>query len=141
MTYTELFTQLIRTEIVVWNALDDRLRSSVGVSVSQYQALAAVARHDGAARVHDISTELVITVGAGSKLVDRLERDRHAVREANPADRRSSLVVLTGEGREVLAIAVVAVEEQLRELLGELSAARVVDLTRDLSALRGSVES
>ena len=55
-------------------------------------------RHSGAARVQELRTELGITVGAASKLVDRLERDGLVVRTAHPHDRRSSLVTLTAPG-------------------------------------------
>jgi DNA-binding MarR family transcriptional regulator len=62
-------------------------------------------RYDGQARVQDLSDDIGITVGAASKLVDRLERGGLAVRSPNPVDRRSSLISLTVPGRQVLTSA------------------------------------
>lgn len=92
------FDTVVRYETYLWNHLDDRLRAAGGVSLSTLSALRVVRHHDGTGRVQDLRTDLGITVGAASKLVDRLERDGLAVRSANPDDRRSSLVTLTAAG-------------------------------------------
>jgi DNA-binding MarR family transcriptional regulator len=141
LRYTALFTAFVRAEIDLWNSLNTSLHSSVGVTLPQFQALAAVARFDGSARVQDISEEMSITVGATSKVVDRLERDGLATRASNPADRRSSIVKLTPTGLEVLAGARDAVEAHLVGLLGATySPERAVELTTDLTALRALTE-
>jgi DNA-binding MarR family transcriptional regulator len=64
------------------------------------ESLRVIGRHPGSARVADLQGELRITVGAASKLVDRLERDGLARRRPNPNDRRSSVLDLTETGRE-----------------------------------------
>ncbi|CAN5625649.1 hypothetical protein BH10ACT7_BH10ACT7_25760 [soil metagenome] len=140
MTYTELFTQLVRAEIELWDALSERLHADTGVSVSQFQALSAVASIDGGARVQDISNEMSITVGATSKLVDRLERDAFVVRQSNPTDRRSSIVVLTDEGHRALQSAAAGAEKHLRMMLESgIPQSRAESLASDLSELRSLV--
>lgn len=140
MIYTELFTQLVRAEIDLWDALDERLHADTGVSVSQFQALSAVASIDGGARVLDISNEMSITVGATSKLVDRLERDALVVRQSNPTDRRSSIVVLTEQGRTALHTANVSAEKHLRMMLeSDMPQSRAESLASNLSELRSLV--
>jgi DNA-binding MarR family transcriptional regulator len=62
-------------------------------------------RYAEQARVQDLSHDIGITVGAASKLVDRLERDGLAVRSPNPANWRSSLIALTGRGQEAFSTA------------------------------------
>lgn len=116
--YTDMFTELVRLEIELWNGLNARLEAGAGVSLSRFQALAAIRTSGGSARVQDISAEMSITVGATSKLVDRLERDGLAERSANPHDRRSSIVALTERGVSVLTVADVAAETHLRTVLG-----------------------
>jgi len=140
MTYTAFFKQFIRAEIEIWNSLSDHLKAEVGISLAQLQALVAIDKFDGAARVQDISEDVVITVGATSKLVDRLERDGHAERQSNPNDRRSSIVVLTPAGRRSLDAGVLAAERHLREILGDsISAPRAGELTEQLAALRAHI--
>jgi DNA-binding MarR family transcriptional regulator len=45
-----------------------------------------------------VSVQLQITVGAASKVVDRVEAAGHCARQPDPRDRRSSLLVLTPAG-------------------------------------------
>ena len=140
MTYTDLFAQLVRAEIQLWNSLDHHLQANVDVTLATFQALSAVARAAGSVRVQDISDELSITVGASSKLVDRLERDGLVRRESNPEDRRSSIVVLTETGRVARSAAASATEDHLRDLLApHYSPTRASDLASELASLRDRV--
>ena len=99
----DFFDTLVRYETALWNRLDDALHRSGAASLATVTALRAVRRHDGTCRVQDLRAELGITVGAASKLVDRLERDGLALRRPHPTDRRSSLVALTESGISALA--------------------------------------
>ena len=137
--YTDIFTELVRLQIELWNDLDAHLESHVGISLAQFQALSAIRAADGGARVQDISDELVITVGASSKVVDRLERDGLAVRSANPNDRRSSIVSLSESGTRALEAADEASEKHLQQLIGaELPEASAGELYRQLTLLRAT---
>ncbi len=135
MTFTTLFETLLRAEITLWNSLDNALLSDAGVSVPTLQALTAIAERPGAARVQDVSEAMTITVGATSKLVDRLERDGLAERQSNPGDRRSSILVLTDAGRAAQATAATAAEAHLAELLGAFGEKRAAVLAAELSDL------
>ncbi|HEY5788542.1 MAG TPA: MarR family transcriptional regulator [Microlunatus sp.] len=101
----EFFDVLVRYEVALWRAVDQELSREGLVNLGQLYALRIIDRYDGQARVQDLSTDIGITVGAASKLVDRLERDDLAVRRTNPANRRSSLVALTAPGRRALVAA------------------------------------
>lgn len=132
-----LFTELVRVEIELWNDLDAHLRRVVGVTLSQFQALSAIKAADGSARVQDISGEMAITVGAASKVVDRLERDGLAQRSAHPTDRRSSIVSLSERGSSVLTMADAAAEEHLASALsGVLPEERRAGFLDELTSLR-----
>jgi len=141
MAYMDLFSQLVRAEMTLWDLMDQQLRDESGITLAQFQALSAIQKLDGAARVQDISQEMAITVGATSKLVDRLERDGLAQRGSNPADRRSSIVGLTAQGEVAVAVAASAAESYVRATLGSsYSAARVAQLTAELAALESRFE-
>ena len=94
----DFFDALVRYETDLWNHLDRRLADAGATSLAVLEALRVVGRHAGRARVAELQDELRITVGAASKLVDRLERDGLAVRAPNPEDRRSSVLSLTAAG-------------------------------------------
>lgn len=115
----DLFDTVVRYEVALWSAMDRALRQADEVALDKLGALRVIARHDGRARVQEISDEIGITVGAASKVVDRLELAGLVERRANPANRRSSLVDLTSAGRESVRSATALYERTLAELVGE----------------------
>jgi DNA-binding MarR family transcriptional regulator len=113
-----LFSDLVRLEIELWDAVDRRLRAEAGLSMGSFDILQAVAATPSC-RVYDIAHRLSITVGGASKAVDRIEANGHCARRSNPDDRRSSLVELTPAGEAALAAATAVVD---RELAARLAA-------------------
>jgi MarR family multiple antibiotic resistance transcriptional regulator len=115
----DFFTSLVRYEIDLWNAVEDALRRQGFISLAQLQAVGIISDHSGLGRVNEISEQIGITVGAASKLVDRLERDGLAVRRPNPDDRRSSLIALTADGERALQDAAEVRDAVLRAVIDE----------------------
>ena len=114
----DFFDMLVRYETDLWNSVDRELARRGAVGLAALQGLRVIRRRSPSCRVHEVSVELGITIGAASKVVDRLERDDLAVRMPNPDDRRSSLVVLTSEGERVCHEGEAAVASSLRDALG-----------------------
>jgi DNA-binding MarR family transcriptional regulator len=113
----ELFNELVRFETELWNAVDARLRAVFDLPLAWFEPMQVIDRVSSC-RVYDIASELSITVGGTSKLVDRIEADGQCRREANPDDRRSSLIELTLSGRRLFHRATAAFEEELQTRLG-----------------------
>lgn len=128
----DVFDDLVRVQIVLWEAVDRRVRREVGLPLGRVEALRAVVRVP-ACRVQDVSTALRVTVGAASKLADRLVAGDLVVREPHPADRRSAVLVVTAAGRDVHDRAEAVVADELRR---HLAADDVADLAARLAALR-----
>jgi len=112
-----IFNDLIRFEIEIWDAIDSRLRKDLGLPLTHFEPMMVIDQRPGC-RVYDIASELKITTGGTSKLVDRIEASGYCRRLPNPADRRSSLLELTAAGRSVLAEASEAFDEELQRWLG-----------------------
>jgi DNA-binding MarR family transcriptional regulator len=135
-----LFTDLVRLETRLYNVLDARLKAEHALPLGQFEFLRYIAAH-GTARVYDLAREMAITVGATSKAVDRLESAGRVRRTAHPTDRRSSLVQLTPEGADVLAVATPTVEAELHTWIGSVLPEAVVEqLATSLSMLRQRAE-
>ena len=133
---TGLFSELVRLETELCGAVERRLRADHDLPLPHFEFMRVIARTPRC-RVQDIATELNITVGGTSKIVDRIEAAGHCARRANPDDRRSSIVELTPAGRRLLARAAGTVEDELRGRLGAaLSDRAAVQLTRTLTRLR-----
>jgi MarR family transcriptional regulator, organic hydroperoxide resistance regulator len=112
-----LFNDIIRFEIEIWNAVDARLKREFDLPLTHFEPMSVMAGQPGC-RVYDIASELGITTGGASKLVDRIEASGYCRRLPNPADRRSSLLDLTPEGRRVFDEAGAAFDEELQRWLG-----------------------
>ena len=134
------FDDLVRCETRLYSALSARLRERHGIVTSQFEFLRYIRDHPGC-RVGALSVEFAVGVGAASKGVDRLERNGWVVRRANPSDRRSSLVALTGAGEELLGAAEVTFTAHLTEMVERaLTPPVVASAARALSALRDTLE-
>jgi DNA-binding MarR family transcriptional regulator len=114
---TVLFSELIRFEIEIWNAVDARLRSEHDLPLTWFEPMRVMSKHR-ACRVFDLKEDLSITVGGTSKLVDRIEAAGLCRRRANPDDRRSQIIELTPAGRRLLAKATKSFEDELQTRLG-----------------------
>lgn len=135
-----LFADLVRCETRLYNAANDRLRDRHGIVTSQFEFLRYLRDHPGA-RVADLAAEFAIGIGATSKGIDRLERSGWVRRDPNPADRRSSLLALTGEGTDLVSAAEGTFTELLAELItGAVGPAALTATAKALSRLRAELE-
>jgi MarR family transcriptional regulator, organic hydroperoxide resistance regulator len=133
-----LFSELVRLETELWDAVEGRLRSDHGITLPFFEFMQIISRHPNC-RVQDIAAELSITVGGTSKIVDRLEAAGYCARHANPSDRRSSILTLTPAGKRLLPKITATVDDELRARLGsELPGRSLAQLTGTLTRLRAS---
>jgi MarR family transcriptional regulator, organic hydroperoxide resistance regulator len=136
-----LFSELVRLETELWNAVEARLRADFGVTLPVFEFLQIISRTP-ACRVQDIAAELSITVGGTSKIVDRIEASGYCARSANPGDRRSSIINLTAAGKRLLPKLSAAVDDELRSRLGTGVPDRsLIQLTKTLTRLRAAIRA
>ncbi|MBK3526153.1 MULTISPECIES: MarR family winged helix-turn-helix transcriptional regulator [Streptomyces] len=134
------FSDLVRCETRLYNALNDRLRERHGIVTSQFEFLRFLRDHPGA-RVADIAAEFAIGVGATSKSADRLEKQGWIVRQPNPSDRRSSLLALTDDGSRLVDAAERTFTEELATLIADtLDDSSGAAAVRAISKLRSVLE-
>ena len=93
----------------------------------------------------DLFRSLMLSSGAMTNRIDRLERAGLVVRRVDPKDRRGILVALTPEGRKVVdrALAIsVADQRQLLTTLQQVERERLAELLRKLLlAFEGATSS
>jgi len=140
MDVGQWFIELVRAETRLYNAVDGRLRAAHGLSAGQYEILQIIAGTANC-RVLDIVREIAITVGAASKAVDRIEAAGWCRRRANPHDRRSSYLVLTDAGQQLLAAATPTFEQEIAgRLAGVVGEDERAQSGQTLAALRRALE-
>lgn len=124
----DTFTRLVRVQTDLWNRVDGQLRIAHGAPLGNIAALQIIGSA-GDCRVQDLVDQLHITVGGASKLADRLVAAGHASRVSNPNDRRSSILIVTPAGVELLALAQPTIDTILaKQFGGILSPAEVLTL-------------
>ena len=111
-------SDLIRLEIAFWDLINTRLRQEHDLSLAFFESLYFIGQsRDGSLRVGDLARALRITVGATSKLADRIEAAGLLRRELDTDDRRASRVALTDAGKRMLADASTTYEAEMATVL------------------------
>jgi DNA-binding MarR family transcriptional regulator len=140
VAFDTVFTDLIRVETRLYNAVAERVKAEAGVGAGHFEALRYVRDHPGA-RVADLACAFAIGVGTTSKIADRLEKEGWLERRPNPANRRSSLLALTAAGESVVSRTEPAWQAAIQEILGgAVTREELTALSLALSALRSDLE-
>lgn len=130
-----LFTALIHTEMGAWNAVESALsEAGNALTLGRFLVLRTV-RDTPACRIQEVAASQGITLGAASRLVDRLHRDGLVHRTPCEHDRRAIILTVTEEGLAHLEKACMIVETEQERLFAPLSAAQREELTRAQSLI------
>jgi DNA-binding MarR family transcriptional regulator len=108
-----------------------------GLTFGEYEVLAALVRSGPPHRLKpsDLVAALVLSSGAMTNRIDRVEAAGLVERLPDPDDRRGTLVALTGKGRQVVdeaLLAHLANEERLLTALSPRERGQLTDLLRKL---------
>ncbi|MFI6402131.1 MarR family winged helix-turn-helix transcriptional regulator [Streptomyces sp. NPDC050548] len=109
-----------QVELVVRSRLDELVRP-YGVTALQYTALTVLERHDGLSAAQ-LARDSFVTAQSIADLVRSLEGRGLIRRERNPRNRRELLILLTAEGRELLAGCAEPVRALEERMVRELTA-------------------
>lgn len=114
-----------------------RALEPLGLSPGQGRALRVLADAAEPIRMGQLAEALRIVPRSVTPVVDALEEAGLVRREIDPANRRSTLLVLTEQGREVYGRVVEARGQAARALFSVLSA----DQQKELKALLGIIDA
>jgi DNA-binding MarR family transcriptional regulator len=129
----DYFDALVLHETRLWAMVEQRVRSSPGtVSLARFEVLRTIGRTGAECRVQDVADALVITVGAASRIVDRIVGDGLVTRSPHTRDRRSVCLELTDDGQRALDATGTALERALSVLLDGLDPHAIDSLTAAL---------
>jgi DNA-binding MarR family transcriptional regulator len=99
----QAMTRLVR--MATQSRMKAHLAEQTGLAIDRaaYVALAALAQ-SGPMRLSELAARVAVDASTASRQVQQLERAGLLDRVADPADRRASLLRLSGEGERVLAV-------------------------------------
>ena len=130
-----LFTAMIHTEMGAWNAVESALSEAGNALTLGRLLVLRTVRDTPACRIQEVAASQGITLGAASRLVDRLHRDGLVHRTPCEHDRRAIILTVTEEGLAHLEEACMIVEKEQERLFAPLSAAQREELTRSLALI------
>ena len=137
-----VMASLVIAQIAAWNAMERALSTSrVALSDGRYLVLLTITGALGRARIHDVATSQRITVGAASRLVDRLCADGLVQRHPSPTDRRVALLSVTDEGARRLRDAQGIVEAETRRIFSPLDPDQRASLSAMLTKVTLTAEA
>lgn len=118
---SSLFTALVSAELRAWNAVESALcEANNPLSLGRFLVLRTV-RDTPDCRIQEVAASQGITLGAASRLVDRLHRDGLLHRTPCEHDRRATILTVTDTGMTHLASAEAIVTAEQERLLAPLS--------------------
>lgn len=130
-----LFTALIHTEMGAWNAVESALSEAGNALTLGRLLVLRTVRNTPACRIQEVAASQGITLGAASRLVDRLHRDGLLHRTPCEHDRRATVLTVTDQGLAHLEEACMIVEKEQERLFAPLSTAQHEELTRSLALI------
>ena len=118
--------------------LDRSLREQVGIGDVPFEVVLRIGRSpEGRLMMSELATQLGLTSGGVTRLVDRVTEAGFVERTACPGDRRVQWVVLTPAGRDLLERALaVHLDDLQRELIERLDPDELEVLEDALDKLR-----
>jgi len=124
------------------NLLLREARRSVGrdMTLPQFDVMAHLARRPEGMTAGELSRLLLVSAGNLTGIVDRLEREGLAKREAHESDRRATRIRLTPWGRRRIGRLVPRHAHDIEQLLAPLSASELSGLRDLLGRLNGALE-
>jgi DNA-binding MarR family transcriptional regulator len=117
-----------------------RRRGPGGLTLSQFDVLAQLARRPDGMRGSELTRELLVTAGNVTGLVARMARLGLVARQAEADDRRAARIRLTARGRRLAARAVPRHRGEIARLFAGLPERDLTQLRALLGRLNTSLE-
>ena len=116
-----------------------RLHAQFGTTLPRFDVLAALDAAGTDLPMGALSARLMVTSGNVTGLVNAMEKDGLVVRRRHPADRRSTLIGMTGAGRELFARMAPAHARWIEQAMAGLDHSEAGPLWEMLGGLKASV--
>jgi DNA-binding MarR family transcriptional regulator len=132
-----LWIRLLRATRAMEAEIRANLRAKFGVTLPQFDVMAALARTERGITMTELSRLLMVSNGNVTGIVDRLVREKLVLREAPAEDRRSFIVRMTPKGLARFADLAQAHEQWVNKLLSDFGAE---DVSRTIERFDGLAE-
>jgi DNA-binding MarR family transcriptional regulator len=136
-----LWIRILRSARAIEAEVRERLRVAFGVTLPQFDVMAALERKPDGMTMTELSRFLMVSNGNVTGIIDRLVSEKLVVRQAPADDRRAIIVRLTPRGLKEFTAMAKAHQSWVDGLLSEFDAAEVDTLIRHLDGLSGRIRN
>jgi len=136
-----LWIRLLRSTRAIEAEVRDRLRTEFGVTLPQFDVMAALERAPKGMRMSELSRFLMVSNGNVTGIIDRLVEGRLVTRKAADDDRRALIVRLTPQGLSQFAAMAKAHKGWVNRLLSEFNETETAAVIRHLDGLSNRVRN
>jgi DNA-binding MarR family transcriptional regulator len=136
-----LWLRLLRSSRAIETTLRERLRKAFGVTLPQFDVMAALARNEDGMTMTDLSRVLMVSNGNVTGIIDRLVTEKIVARKASPDDRRSFIVRLTPRGLTQFDAMAKIHEQWIDRMLVDFDEAETAGLIRRFDGLANRVRN
>lgn len=133
-----VWLRMLSTSRMIDKKLTRRLIDTFGISVARFEVLALLARAGEPRMMSEISSQLKVTGGNVTTLVDAMEKDGLVTRVRSTSDRRIIAINLTAAGKDLFERAAEANDAWVSQALSKLSASQMTTLHELVGQLRAS---
>ncbi|NNG36366.1 MarR family winged helix-turn-helix transcriptional regulator [Nakamurella aerolata] len=127
------------------NMANERMRATLakelGMSLHEFSALGYIDNAAGTATPKALAGNLYITTGSATALIDRMVDAGYVARAPHPTDRRSILLELTDEGRQLMERIIARYAEATQLALGQTSARQTKSIGNFVSRFTTALDS
>jgi DNA-binding MarR family transcriptional regulator len=136
-----LWLRLLRATRAMESDLRERLRVQFGITLPQFDVMAALYRKADGITMTELSRMLIVSNGNVTGIIDRLVADRLVTRRPAADDRRSFLVRLTPKGEQQFDVVARAHQEWVDRLLSGLDGEQAETIIQHLDGLPSRVRN
>jgi DNA-binding MarR family transcriptional regulator len=136
-----LWLRLLRATRAMESDLRERLRVQFGITLPQFDVMAALYRKADGITMTELSRMLIVSNGNVTGIIDRLVADRLVTRRPAADDRRSFLVRLTPKGEQQFDVVARAHQEWVDRLLSGLDGEQAEMIIQHLDGLPDRVRN
>jgi DNA-binding MarR family transcriptional regulator len=136
-----LWLRLYAATSVIEREMRRFLRTRFATTLPRFDLMAALERTPDGLTMGELSRRLMVSGGNITSIVAGLERDGLVCRRSPPADRRTSYVALTEQGRTAFSEMARAHERWINQLLADVADVEIDTLTELLAELKHKAEA
>jgi DNA-binding MarR family transcriptional regulator len=136
-----LWLRLLRATRAMESDLRERLRVQFGITLPQFDVMAALYRKADGITMTELSRMLIVSNGNVTGIIDRLVADRLVTRRPAAGDRRSFLVRLTPKGEQQFGVVAKAHQEWVDRLLSGFDGEQAEMIIQHLDGLPSRVRN